>query len=148
METINVEKIMQEIREDIKNKGYTDDMLSFCDIQIQETMAEEYNQSEYRSALHNMGVYSYVPWYRDLSKSKIKRVVQKVVRKVSAFLIAPISEQQSDFNYEATKAFGQIAGYIEQSENQMEANKKMIELLEEKIEKLEAEIKILREKKG
>lgn len=147
MDTISVEKIMEEIREDIKNKGYTNEMLSFRDIETYDVMFDEFTQSEYESALHNMGVYAYVPWYRDLSQSKVKRIVQKVIRKISAFLIAPISEQQSDFNFEVTRAFQQIAGYIEQNENQIEINKKTIELLEERIEKLETEIEILRKKK-
>lgn len=146
MKTINVEKIMEEIREEIKEKGYTSDMLSFRDIETCDVKYDEFAQSEYDSAVHNMGVYSYVPWYRDLSQSKMKRIIQKVIRKFSAFLIAPISDQQSDFNYEATRAFKQIAGYIEQTETLLESQKKTVELLEERIEKLETEIEILRKK--
>ncbi len=146
MGTINVEKIMEEIREDIKSKGYTNDMLSFDDVQAPSVIKEEYDQDQLVSALHNMSVYAYVPWYRDLSKSRIKRFIQKLIRKFVAFLIAPVTDQQSDFNKETLRGVGQLAGYIEQSENQLEDLAKAIELLEAKIVKLEAEIKTLKEK--
>ncbi|CUX40509.1 hypothetical protein BN3590_01217 [Clostridium sp. C105KSO15] len=35
MEKIDVEKIMEEIREDIRIKGYTNDMLSFNDVIVE-----------------------------------------------------------------------------------------------------------------
>lgn len=148
MESINVEKIMQEIREDIKNKGYTSDMLSFKDIQTRDMIFDQYNENTYAAILHDLGVLAYVPWYRDLSQNAIKRIVQKTIRKFCSFFVAPIADQQSDFNQRTAKGFGQIAGYMEQSGNQLEACKKTIELLEEKIEKLETEVKKLSEKKG
>ena len=147
METINVEKIMEEIREEIKEKGYTNEMLSFRDVQGIDMTIEEYNEIEYALALHNMGVYAYVPWYRDLPCGGVKKVIKKVIRKLCSFLIAPISDQQSDFNMQATKGFAQIAGYIEEVENQFDDCRKTIKLLEQKIEKLEKEIKILKEEK-
>lgn len=36
MSELNVEKIMEEIREEIKEKGYTNDMLSFSDMIVDE----------------------------------------------------------------------------------------------------------------
>lgn len=148
METINVEKIMQEIREQIKEKGYTNDMLSFTEVQARNVVFCEYNENTYAGILHDLGVLAYVPWYRDLSKNAIKGFVQKVIRKFCSFFVAPISDQQSQFNDRVAKGFGQIAGYMEQSENQINACVKTIELLEGKIEKLEEQIKILSEKKG
>lgn len=147
MDTINVEKIMEEIREEIQEKGYTNDMLSFRDVQGMDVEIEEYNEIEYALILHNLGVYAYVPWYRDLPGKTVKRVLKKVIRKLCSFIIAPISEQQSAFNAQATRGFGQIGGYIEETDHRFDECKKTIKLLEQKIEKLENEIKILKEEK-
>ena len=143
--TIDVEKIMQEIREDIIKKGYTSDMLSFYEIQPSSEVATVYNENECKHILHNINCNCHVAWYREIPGTGIKKFMKKVIRKLCAFLIAPISEQQTLFNSEVTKEFNQIVAYIEELENQKGIYEKNIEILEEKIEKLELEIKALRE---
>ena len=41
MESINIEEIMQEIRQEIKDKGYKDEDLSFNDIPIPQNVEHE-----------------------------------------------------------------------------------------------------------
>ena len=143
--TIDVEKIMQEIREDIIKKGYTNDMLSFQEIQSNREIVTVYNENECKAILHNINSNHYVAWYREIPETGIKKFMKKVIRKFCAFLIAPTSEQQTLFNGEVAQEFNQIVAYIEELENQKETYEKNMEMLEEKIEKLELEIKALRE---
>lgn len=144
---IDVEKIMQEIREDIKEKGYTNEMLSFHEVQVQTEGVNTFNKNEYKHILHNINMNCNVPWYRDIAQGGVIGFIKKVVRKMCAFLIAPISDQQNLFNGEVTKEFNQITGYMDEIEEQFELYKKNIELLEEKISKLETEMEVLRKEK-
>lgn len=144
---IDVEKIMQQIRDDIKEKGYTNDMLSFYEVKIETDGVGSYNENEFKHILHNINVRCSIPWYRDISQGGVTAFVKKVIRKLCTFLIAPMSDDQNFYNAEVAKEFNQVAGYITQTEEQLELYKKNIELLEEKISKLEAEIETLRKEK-
>jgi methyl-accepting chemotaxis protein len=135
--TIDVEKIMEEIRAEIKEKGYTSDMLSFQD--VQHTVVEEYsyNEAEYLELVRRLNTDAYVPWYRDLGVNGVKRFVKKVIRRMISFVVAPMSEEQNRFNSEVCQAVNQLQGYIEQQKHVIETCQKNINLLEEKIARLE-----------
>lgn len=144
---IDVEKIMQEIREDIKAKGYTNDMLSFQEVQMQSDIDTKFDKNVYKHILHNLNSRNSIPWYREIPQGGIVRFVKKVVRKLCTFIIAPMSDEQNFYNGEVAKQFNQIAGYIQQTDEQLEAYKKNIQLLEQKISKLETEVEALRKEK-
>lgn len=134
MEKINVEEIMEEIRKEIKEKGYTNDMLSFDDVVTSKSghkTLEEYY--DILNATWN------IPAYRVLSGGKgplgrAKVFVKKVLRKIMKFYIEPIVSAQTEFNGNNVRLLNLINSY-------MELNDKRIEMLESELEQLKKELK-------
>ena len=141
MDRINVEEIMNEIREDIRQKGYTSDMLSFKDIECPIAYDYQYDNKEFLSILAGINANNNVAWYRDLHQGGIKGRIKKVIRKLIAFIIAPMSDEQNLFNVQVTQGFNQLCGYIEAQTAEIELYKKKVMLLEQKMQELENEKK-------
>lgn len=111
MENINIEDIMAEIREEIKNKGYTDEEIQFGDI-ILSTVATPYNMQAYKEELEKMAGDRVVLSYRDVASDRpgiggIVTFFKKIMRKLVAFYIEPIVDDQNRFNEEAANLFAQ-----------------------------------------
>lgn len=134
MEQINIEKIMEEIRQEIQEKGYTNDMLSFDDI----TDFDEENKTleDYFDILNstwNVQAYRELPGGNGLV-SKIIVFIKKVLRKLIKFYIEPIVADQDEFNANSVRLLNMINGYIN-------INDKKIEILEKEIAQLKKQIK-------
>lgn len=134
METIDIEKIMQEIRQDIKEKGYTNDMLSFDDIVIEngtdrtmeeylDTLNDLWNIQPYKVLVSGHGILG-----------KLKVFLKKIIRKTIKFYIEPITIEQNEFNANNVKFLNKFFSY-------MEMNNRKIEMLEREIEILKNQIK-------
>lgn len=146
MEVINVEKIMDEIRKDIQERGYANDMLSFEDVKNSDIGGCCFNRNEYHDIITRLNHCYFVPWYREIGQTGVKAIVKKTIRKIVTFLIAPMSDEQNRFNADVTKAFNQQLGYIEEQDDILKKNRADIQLLEEKIENLQKEMEDLRGK--
>lgn len=140
--TINIEQIMEEIRNDIKAKGYTNDMLSFQDVEEPMQEACSYSKEAYKEIVGDINRNSYVPWYRELGQGGIRGIIKRYIRKMVTFLVAPMADEQNLFNEEVAQAFSQLTGYIEKQEELVEIYKENILELEKKIEKLGQELKV------
>lgn len=140
MQEINVEEIMEEIREDIKNKGYTSDMLSFKDVAVPNEEGYTYNYDELCRLVYQMNQCCSVPWARELPGNVIVVFIKKVIRVLVTFLIAPMSDEQNAFNGNATRVINQLMGYIDVQNNKIESMEKNIEMLEEKLAELSQRI--------
>lgn len=131
---IDVEKIMEEIREDIREKGYTYDMLSFNDVKKVEGTIETFDYEELKRWVGEMNHHCTIPWYRDLCGNGFIRLIKKIIRKLIAFVVAPISEEQTQYNSEAVRAMNQLVAYIEHQNDKMELYEKQIRNLEMNLE--------------
>lgn len=140
MQEINVEEIMKEIREDIRNKGYTPDMLSFKDVSVPNEDGYTYNYDELCGLVYQVNQCCSVPWARELPGNPIVVFIKKVIRITVAFLIAPMSDEQNAFNGNTTRVINQLMGYIDAQNNKIESMEKNIEILEEKVAKLSEKI--------
>lgn len=138
---INVEEIIREIRDEIKKRGYTDEMLGFSEITYSSEAETVYNISTCKEIVCNLNCNWNVEWYREIPGNNFIRFLKKVIRKSCAFLIRPMSEQQVFFNANVTNGFNQLMAYIEDLENQKSTYEEEIKSLEEKIVKLENTIK-------
>lgn len=136
LQQIDIEKIMDEIRADIKEKGYTADMLDFQDVSIPER-GFSYNESEFENLVNAINATCSVPWYRDLGNGGIKVFVKKVIRKIMTFLIAPIAEDQMKFNVNVANTVNQLAGYVKYQNDIIDDYKNRIIELEKKVKELE-----------
>ena len=140
MKEINVEEIMEEIRREIRDKGYTSDMLSFTDVKNPIAEAEEmnFNINEFRNTVNTVLNTKYVPSRTDENiGSGIKGFIKRVVRKLVWFNIAPISDKQNIFNEQVSTAFLQLFSYIEEQDKLMKAYKDDIEYLKEELRAME-----------
>lgn len=140
MQEINVEEIMKEIREDIKNKGYTADMLSFNDVAVPNEEGYTYNYDELCRLVYQVNQCCSVSWARELPGNPIVVFIKKVIRLLVTFLIAPMSDEQNAFNGNTTRVINQLMGYIDAQNNKIESMEKNIEILEEKVAKLSQRI--------
>lgn len=148
MQNINIEDIMAEIREEIRNKGYKDDEIQFGEILLS-SVATPYNMQAYKEELEKMANDRMVLSYRDISSDRpglgtIVTFFKKIVRRLTAFYIEPVVDDQNKFNEEAVNLFAQALNKfaeddekISELERQLYDCKKQCMALEEKLKEKE-----------
>ncbi len=119
MTEINVEKIMEEIREDIKKKGYKESDLSFNDIPIkdsEEVLVGQFNASELERTLHNANVGVRVDFYKPIEGNALKKAIKKLVRKIMKPVLYHLCESQERYNANVAQTLNQLYLYIQKQE--------------------------------
>ncbi len=129
MQEINVEKIMEDIRKEIKASGKDQIPLSFSD-----KGSSSSNSSE---ALNYLSTHYEIEPYEYLTGNKIKVFVKKVIRKLNSFVYLPVVREQNTLNYY----------YYKIIESCNETNKEN-DKLEDRIDSLERRIKALEDSKN
>ncbi|EWM52863.1 hypothetical protein [Ruminococcus flavefaciens] len=104
-ENINIEDIMTEIRQSIKDQGLTADMLSFEDVPFRKT-AQGGSLSE---ALDYITSHYYIQPYKELRGNPLKVFFKKVIRKMVKFYVEPVVMEQNDFNANAVTVMKSLA---------------------------------------
>ena len=99
--TIDIEVIMKNIRETIKEKGYINEMLGFEDTDaLYELSAQENEKFSYEKFLVELDKvnqnYS-IRYYRNVGEKGVKSFIKKSLRKVLSFLILPMAEETDGF---------------------------------------------------
>lgn len=136
MQQINVEHIMEEIRAEIREKGYTADMLSFTDVPLP---AEHENMTDGISAADAVGRMrrtSFIAWRRPVN-SGMKGIVKRALYKLTGFIVAPVTEDQTAFNVSAVSMAEQIGAVLEAQQKELVQQKETIEFLQKRISRLE-----------
>jgi hypothetical protein len=137
--SINIEEIMEEIRADIKARGYMDDISNFDNVP----------EDPARTAGPNLsGLSADIAYIRDQwnvmitimenNNSKLKKLVKRIIRKMSFFLLFPITSHQSQFNFSVSKILIDITDRMETCMRVIEDMKTEQALLKDKIEHLTA----------
>ena len=142
MKSVDVEEIMKQIRAEIAEKGYSNEMLSFEDAVVladPEAGDGSYNKNEYMQVVDSLNRCAHVAWYRDLGQGGVKTFFKKVIRKLNVFLIAPMSDEQNFFNARTVQAINQITKYMDEQEKVMKEQEEEIQWLKKKIIELEKE---------
>ena len=96
-EKINIEDIMAEIKQKIKDQGLTADMLSFEDVPYKKTA----QGSSLPDALDYITSHYYIQPYKELKGNPVKVFIKKVIRKMVKFYVEPVVFEQNDFNANA-----------------------------------------------
>lgn len=133
---INIEEIMKEIRQNIKDRGYDKEPLSFEDVEISKAAIQSegvYNAEEFLHEIdylnHNWCNSYMVP----ISSSNPAVVfIKKVIRKLTNFIIFPIVNFQNAYNASNVKCMNQMKEYIAE----MESYKNKIAQLEEELKQI------------
>lgn len=151
--SVNIEKIMQEIRDEIKEKGYTYDMLSFNEVDAPLCIDNKTASIEgTEKSLVYMDNASSVLAYRPLAGSKLAILVKKVIRKLTKFYVEPIVESQNEFNKATVESVSSVFHLIKQQSSDkidtigMNEMREKISTMELQLKTACAEIQTLNEK--
>ena len=128
---IDVTKIMEEIRANIKESGADKIPLSFSD------ESSGASASTLDDAVRYLAYNYEVTAYKMLEGNKIKRFFKKCIRKAGSFFVLPIVAQQNKLNYH----YYMVCEAVRNQKNEIEDLQKTLADLESKVDALE-------EKKG
>ena len=104
-EKINIEDIMAEIKQKIKDQGLTADMLSFEDVPYKKTA----QGGSLPEALDYITSHYYIQPYKELKGNPVKVFIKKVIRKMVKFYVEPVVFEQNDFNANAVTVMKSLA---------------------------------------
>ncbi|MBQ9117478.1 MAG: hypothetical protein IJY04_10675 [Clostridia bacterium] len=134
---VNIEKIMDDIRTEIKEKGYTADMLSFTEVTGKSIFkGEGLDECDLVDNLDTANSLCMVPFDRPLPGNPIVVFFKKIIRKLIRFYIRPTVEQQNEFNAQIVRAVNTVGKYALEVHARPDAEElgKKVELLELKLE--------------
>lgn len=133
---VDVEKIMAEIRQEIKEKGYNDSMLSFQDVdgseQLKELSSDSFDLGEMERVVQQMNMRSHVEWYYAVEGSAFANFFKKVIRRLCRFMLIPIVDHQNAYNSSAAQSMNQVLAYVKEQQKTIETLEARIKELEEK----------------
>ncbi len=134
---INIESIMQEIRQDIRDKGYTNDLLSFNDIVIDTSTinAVKFDKVAFNEEVYTINHGWNIQAYRPVPGGRIAVFFKKVMRKLVYWFVEPIVMEQDGFNAAVVRMMNQMNCYIEETTKENAELKKQVEELTKKLEK-------------
>ena len=97
---INIEEIMDEIRQEIKDNGYSKKDLSFDDKWAfgSNPSGNPGDLDELYILLAEMEQTKAINYYGELTGGPLKKIIKKVIRKMVAFVIVPIVLAQNSYN--------------------------------------------------
>ncbi len=115
---INVSEIMEGIRAEIKEMGYSSDMLSFADVPNDEEVKielEQFDADMLRQNVQYLAVNHRLEPYPVLSGNPLTVFFKKIARKLTRFDMEPCIAEQSSINASISQAQQQIELYIQES---------------------------------
>lgn len=129
MEKIDVEKIMEEIREDIRIKGYTNDMLSFNDVIVEPQIGINtgFDKVKFNEELYELNNYWNIASNHVFTGNKIVFLIKKIIRKCIRFHINPIIDEQNRFNAAVVRSTNLLNQYITQQYKEQENEKNKLD---------------------
>ena len=128
---LDISKILDEVRNDIKVRGFVDDACPFADVENSGRKLE-FHRHMFYERIYAMDASKTDMWYFDLEGNLLKVFLQKVVRKMNAFMLTKAFNNQNSFNAQSVAAMYEVAGYINQCEERIAELEK--ELKEMKME--------------
>ena len=124
---IDVKKIMEEIRTNIKESGADKIPLSFQDT------SSGASASTLDEAVRYLAYNYEVTAYQMLEGGKIKRFFKKCIRKAGSFFVLPIVAQQNKLNYH----YYMVCEAVKNQKNEIEDLEKTLASLEARVASLE-----------
>ena len=99
---VNTEEIMAQIKQEIKDRELSSDMLSFEDIPytkpVQASSAGDISGEEFSGKLVWLKAHYYIQPYKQLAGNAVSVLAKKVIRKMAKFYVEPVVFEQNDFN--------------------------------------------------
>ena len=117
MEEISVERIMNEIKAEIKKKGCKPSDLKFSDVKIKNP--KNFDQEIFDNALSEACLNWQVEMYPVVSGGKVKRFVKKVIRKLVRPSFYGQMKKQEKFNVNSVTALNEMSKKIHELEERI-----------------------------
>lgn len=136
IQSIDINEIMNEIRENIKKRGYIDDILSFEDMSSSngiDYIGTDFNYTEFAIYLSIINDGWNIPYYRDIPQRGLKGFIKKVIRKILFSQFNPIMEEQSRYNANLANIMNQLNNYLLKQQIELEKSSKRITELEKRM---------------
>lgn len=139
MMKIDVEKIMEEIRADIKAKGYTNDLLSFQDVVMDNTTENlKFNMDEMNHCTHAANVSARVEYYHQIIPHRgLKNLIKIFIRKSMRFLLQPLVEEQNRYNADSVRTINQLIRFVQEQTEKNDEYEELIRQMQKRIIELE-----------
>lgn len=137
---INIEEIMQEIRENIKQRGYEQEILSFDDVKLSPSAIKPTSGFSADDLIQEVD-YMNRNWCNAYavpisSKNPVAVLIKKVMQKLTNFIVFPIVNFQNEYNASNVRCVNQMKEYIAE----MEEYKAKIEKLEKELKQVKAQL--------
>ena len=132
MEPIDIESIMSEIRAEIREAGYTNEMLSFDDVALDEAgfQFDAFDLEEFHKQIYDLNNQWKIQTYRNLNSNAVVSFVKKVIRKCIRFYVDPIVEDQNRLNANLVRTMNLMNCYISEQNATIATLKNTIQRLE------------------
>ena len=144
MSELNVEKIIEEIRSEIKEKGYKEEDLKFQDIPIQsDTVVLEniYDDTYAKDKLKAIKEKWDNPmFFPNPSNNKLKVAFQKAIRTLSKSVFWPIVNFQNAYNQNVMRFLCQCQYYHDENSELLDSYHREVVALRKEVEELKKEL--------
>ena len=147
MEKIDVEKIMEEIRKEIQEKGYREEDLDFSGIPVENGQVgagRRFQMDELQIQFNNVVSFCSNPIYFPLKGNPIKVFFQRLVRRAFLFVIFSAFQFQNRFNSSVMNFSQQVELFIQENaglRKQLEDQGRQLEECRLRIARLEESLK-------
>lgn len=138
-EKIDIEEIMNDIRKEIKDKGYDSSMLSFDDVALNSDLIDKTLDME--ESLRYAKLNFEVEAYRQLPGNAVSVFIKKVFRKFMKFYIEPIVRDQNQLNFRYSIMFSELEKKYNTLQEKLEETAEKTAALEKENEELKLKLK-------
>ncbi|MDR1074560.1 MAG: hypothetical protein LBL45_12975 [Treponema sp.] len=118
--SVDIEKILADIRKEIKEKGYASDMLGF-DVSFNNDFASLFSEVDLfapvdvRQDVENLHKHWEIALYEPLRGNPLSIFVKRCVRKLTHFLLEPIVFEQRLFNASTVRIIAKIKSFMDKN---------------------------------
>lgn len=153
MEKIDVAEIMANIRQEIADKGYTKEEISYAQALANmdgANLDKCYNRRALRTKYEYVSGHYNNPIFFELKGNPVKVFLQKVIRRIFLFVIYPAFQFQNVFNEGVVDCIRQVRNYIEENEEvkhtpvKLARLEKQLQAQQEQIDRLQKELETLK----
>ncbi len=133
MQEIDIEKIMEEIRQDIRERGLEDDILPFEAVTGKPWggASEVYDEERFEKEVNDLNQSYQITAWRPL-EGGITGFIKKIIRKLTKFYVEPITADQTEFNAHTVRAMNELLSYVKLQDAKMDALQEEIRKLKKK----------------
>lgn len=137
--SIDIEEIILDIKKDIQARFTPEEILAFEPVDsrgsiVRVKMDSVFDEDYLDHMLVECASCSNVEWHKSFPGSRLSVFVKKVVRKLTACVIAPIVGDQNRYNNSVLEVLFQLAVRAEEQEHEITRLKARIADLEEELE--------------